>query len=969
MADRFGISNLESRLDEMWSNQCAILAGRVALRVLPLLTVRPAHAIDSAGVEAAFSFWQPAQRGEYLFALLRAIALAEFAACDELLSERLADRIMLSCREARQNTHAGEFEQVQPRHAIEGQHASHERFGIPNRPAIAIVKAALYAAHVACAFADELHAVNQSSTEEEEQGRAFDAWAVACANSAIENTLICIRSARYACKSLRVMNAGDIWQSFALEIDADIDDLAKFPVRHLLSQPVWRNPAPSCWLEILAQFKTDVQELDGSFSTWLAWYQQRLDGHDLPCAEVERILDLPLEIQAQSLPAINAYIAATLRHTQAKPLKRVRAIFIGYGEAGKTSLIRALHAEAVIEGKEEMTPGIAIREWRGAGDGLITHMWDFGGQVVAHATHQFFLRSHCLYVLVLSARAEINANEQAQYWLQHVQAFGGDAPVMLVGNKADQTELLLDMAALREKFPNIVGFFSLSCTKVNEAMFRYRFEDFNQVMCQQLKKLTHAQVLFSPSQFALLEQLQQQANSTAFLQRSHFEHMCDQHCIAQEGELNRDWLLDILDKLGVVIHFKNLHFLDEFVLNPRWLTYGVYALMHVGQAYLNHARIVQILAQAQLLDENLQPLRYPVSKCGFIAQAMQEFKLCYVLPQDQQQLIIPSLLPSDTPASLAQQGFQKAQALAYKMRFEGFVPRHVLPELIVERNHEIVNGVVWQTGVLLENTSLATRALLQVDYAARHLCIWLQTQHSGDGARDYLAQLRTNFRLILRRLELPMQECIRLPAQAMLHAASSRHSEDWADYEQIEQHRRHGKSEYISPQGVYDLARIAGLYLPRSAEAKSGDQYHFYGNQPQVHQSHAHHIDNRSHTMSSQHVNITGSTVNGPVVVADKIEHSQIGNIANAPDPQQLMQELLKAIAELAKQAPPAEAAKMADIHEEANAIAVEQKREPPRPYKIGASMQGIVEAAQSMGAVAKPVLQVAQQLVEFFAK
>ena len=73
--------------------------------------------------------------------------------------------------------------------------------------------------------------------------------------------------------------------------------------------------------------------------------------------------------------------------------------------------------------------------FRGTGAGGETTTRIFGGQVIAHATHQFFLRSGCLYVLVMDSRAEINATEQAQYWLEHVKAFAGEAPVILVGIK------------------------------------------------------------------------------------------------------------------------------------------------------------------------------------------------------------------------------------------------------------------------------------------------------------------------------------------------------------------------------------------------------------------------------------------------------------------------------------------------------------------------------------------------------
>ena len=68
-------------------------------------------------------------------------------------------------------------------------------------------------------------------------------------------------------------------------------------------------------------------------------------------------------------------------------------------------------------------------------------------------------------MIVLAGRAERNPNEEAEYWLEHVRAFGDSAPVLLVGNKADVMPVNLDLRTLTEKYPNIVGFHSISCTQ------------------------------------------------------------------------------------------------------------------------------------------------------------------------------------------------------------------------------------------------------------------------------------------------------------------------------------------------------------------------------------------------------------------------------------------------------------------------------------------------------------------------
>ena len=64
-----------------------------------------------------------------------------------------------------------------------------------------------------------------------------------------------------------------------------------------------------------------------------------------------------------------------------------------------------------------------------------------------------------------------------------------------------------------------------------------------------------------------------------FLAEAAFDGLCRANNIAMEGPGGRDGLLDIFDKLGVVMHFAKLPFLTDYVLNPRWLTYGVYSIM------------------------------------------------------------------------------------------------------------------------------------------------------------------------------------------------------------------------------------------------------------------------------------------------------------------------------------------------------------------------------------------------------
>ena len=158
------------------------------------------------------------------------------------------------------------------------------------------------------------------------------------------------------------------------------------------------------------RWQNDLRGLNAGFEVWIDWYRDRLDGKPVNW-ELERQWALLSKEQLSQSPAeINAYLKALREGSLTKQLKRVRAIFIGHGEAGKTSLIRALTRRGCDRGKGgddagRCRHGFPLQDRRaGRGlhqgsanpedDDLTVHFWDFGGQVMAHATHQFFLRSN-----------------------------------------------------------------------------------------------------------------------------------------------------------------------------------------------------------------------------------------------------------------------------------------------------------------------------------------------------------------------------------------------------------------------------------------------------------------------------------------------------------------------------------------------------------------------------------------------
>jgi len=138
----------------------------------------------------------------------------------------------------------------------------------------------------------------------------------------------------------------------------------------------------------------------------------------------------PPEVVKQGTKAVLAY----LREPK-KPQWVSKLLFVGEGGVGKTSLLRALREEEFIEGLET-THGIGVDKLEIAHPAEVDvkmelNTWDFGGQQIYHATHQFFLTNRALFVLVWDVRHGWEAGKLYN-WLDRIQAKAPESPVMIV---------------------------------------------------------------------------------------------------------------------------------------------------------------------------------------------------------------------------------------------------------------------------------------------------------------------------------------------------------------------------------------------------------------------------------------------------------------------------------------------------------------------------------------------------------
>ena len=153
----------------------------------------------------------------------------------------------------------------------------------------------------------------------------------------------------------------------------------------------------------------------------------------------------PKEVIKQGNDAINNYFAQVA--AQGKDyLYEAKMLIVGEGEAGKTTLAHKIEdPECALPHIDDRTKGITIKSHTFSVTdkrnqeprSFKLNVWDFGGQEIYHYTHRFFLSKRSLYLLVSDNRKD---NTDFNYWLNIIEMFAGNSPMMIVLNEKGELQ-------------------------------------------------------------------------------------------------------------------------------------------------------------------------------------------------------------------------------------------------------------------------------------------------------------------------------------------------------------------------------------------------------------------------------------------------------------------------------------------------------------------------------------------------
>ena len=233
------------------------------------------------------------------------------------------------------------------------------------------------------------------------------------------------------------------------------------------------------------------------------------------------------------------------------------------------------------------------------------------------------------------------------------------------------------------------------------------------------------------AEWAIKEALENmQTEQQNFITYPQYQQLCNEKGLNKAD--SQELLIKLLHDLGVILHYHNdTNLKDIGVLNPEWVTAGVYAIitnktLADNQGVLNIEDVESILASDS----------YPRERHLFIIEMMRKFELIFDFEGlSNQRFLIPDLLSRNEP------DISITAILKFQYRYN-FLPDSIISRFIVRIHPFIYRYTYWRRGVVL----VKNRMQAIVKTSENSITITLSTNStSQDEVWNFMGRIRSEF--------------------------------------------------------------------------------------------------------------------------------------------------------------------------------------------------------------------------------
>lgn len=426
---------------------------------------------------------------------------------------------------------------------------------------------------------------------------------------------------------------------------------------------------------------------------------------------------VPKEERENAWDAVRAYLEELGQGVVVN--ERVKIILVGNGRVGKTSLLRRLRDEP-FNLKEPYTHGIGLDKHLNKGNlpevstpGLQAQVWDFGGQEIFYATHQFFLSEDALYVFAWTNEENVRSHRERdaanlpidkfqtnEYWLENIRHRGGPkCPILMVQTHCEAIETPCNADDLRKEYGAICLNF--------DASNAYGLPQLKKWITQKLnKEIPFFGGKVPRSYDRCITEVENIRSEYPSISKNEFEAKVCQIAGVLSG--NETEALQYLHRTGAVVWFSNVEQLkDRVFTDPNWLTKQVYRLINkelestggrFGMAYLKkHLPTFKEEERKQFIEL--------LKTFGLLFETREDNELVFIAPN-----YLPEALTYEAQKLL--KTHEQALRPVFQFAFPKFMPDNVMVNFL-SRYGPYSNELYWKNGIFFTDAN-GQRALVKL---------------------------------------------------------------------------------------------------------------------------------------------------------------------------------------------------------------------------------------------------------------
>ena len=403
---------------------------------------------------------------------------------------------------------------------------------------------------------------------------------------------------------------------------------------------------------------------------------------------------------------------------------RVKLIVVGNGRVGKTSLVKRLkglkydpnetytHGVAISELQKEHFPGVNT-------ENLQLKVWDFGGQEVFYATHQFFMSEEAAYIYVWTDQALARENKGKdtvtspaderwrphQYWLDNIRMHGKESPIMIIKTHALRA---------REAFPDgLTEMYEVSGDVLNFDAKIDADDALNEIQEALTERINNLPLLGKRtpvSFYRLTERMNELRHAGIFeLTKAEFE------AYAREMEIvegDTDAALSYLHKIGEVVYLGEKEELkDKIFVDPIELTRRVYKLIQSNDELKRKEGRFDVAYAAKALGDDWPALLALLEGFELIFRR-QDGK--YIAPQ-----YLPKLAEVNENAQNSIKMVEGNLPFRLGLRYPRFMPDNVMVNVLSKYGPDAARDTVYRDCISFTDARLSLGCLIKADEEAR----------------------------------------------------------------------------------------------------------------------------------------------------------------------------------------------------------------------------------------------------------